>query len=176
MIKGPGFVGFATLEAAIRAAVVVTNSSWVPINADAAPTYRIYGPSGLMTSGTGSLTAKDTFTVTGATNASPIVITTSASHGLQTGQRVTISGVLGNLAANTTATITVVSSTTFSLDGVAGNGAYTSGGSGAVSGLYDWSFTPAASNGFSADVSYAIVFTAVVSGVTYTDVGSFICV
>lgn len=67
-------------------------------------------------------------TVTNATNASPIVITTSAAHNLQSGQRLQMSGIGGNTAANGTFFITVLSSTTFSLNGSNGNGAYTSGG------------------------------------------------
>lgn len=72
-----------------------------------------------------------------ATNVSEIVITTTSSlttptpcdHGLTTGDHVTITGVGGNTAANVSdAPITVVSPSTFSIDGVAGNGAYTSGG------------------------------------------------
>lgn len=67
--------------------------------------------------------------VTAATNVSPIQITTSTAHGLLTGQLVTIAGVLGNTAANVTGNaITVVNTTAFTLNGVAGNGAYTSGG------------------------------------------------
>jgi len=65
--------------------------------------------------------------VSGATNASPIVITT-ATHGLATGDYATLSGVLGNTNANGTFTITVLSSTTFSLDGSSGNAAYSGGG------------------------------------------------
>lgn len=65
--------------------------------------------------------------VTGATNASPIVVTTAA-HGLATGDVVTLASVGGNTAANGTFRVTVVSSTTFQLDGTTGNGAYTSGG------------------------------------------------
>lgn len=65
--------------------------------------------------------------ITGATNTSDIVIT-SVAHGLFTGAVVTISGVVGNTAANGTFTITVTGVNTFSLDGSAGNGAYTSGG------------------------------------------------
>jgi hypothetical protein len=65
--------------------------------------------------------------VTGATNASPIVVTTAA-HGLATGDVVTIASVGGNTAANGTFRVTVVSSTTFQLDGTTGNAAYTSGG------------------------------------------------
>jgi hypothetical protein len=65
--------------------------------------------------------------VTGATNASPIVIT-STGHGLTTGDIVVIEDVGGNEGANGTWTITVVSADTFSLDDSAGDGAYTSGG------------------------------------------------
>lgn len=65
--------------------------------------------------------------ITGATNASPIVVTITA-HGYATGDQATIIGVLGNTAANGTWTITVLTANTFSLTGAVGNGAYTSGG------------------------------------------------
>lgn len=73
-----------------------------------------------------------TLTITNATNATPIVITTSAAHGLQSGSLVTISEVEGNTAANGTFQIAVTGSTTFQLkerltgNSVAGNGGYTS--------------------------------------------------
>lgn len=70
------------------------------------------------------------FTVTGATNASPIEITTSAAHGLMTGNTVTITGVTGNTAANGTFIITKTGASTFTLDGSTGNGAYSAGGTG----------------------------------------------
>jgi hypothetical protein len=66
--------------------------------------------------------------VTGATNATPIVIT-SANHGLSTNDRVHISLLGGNTAANGLWSITVVDSNTFSLNNSVGNAAYTSGGS-----------------------------------------------
>ncbi len=66
--------------------------------------------------------------LTGATNATPIVITTASTGALTTGDHVTISGVLGNTAANGTFAVTVASGTTFSLDTSVGNGVYTSGG------------------------------------------------
>ncbi|WP_406696275.1 hypothetical protein V5E97_35330 [Singulisphaera sp. Ch08] len=69
----------------------------------------------------------DTNPITGATNAAPIVVT-SASHGQRTGDRVLISGVTGNTAANGTWTITVGNANTFSLNGSTGNGAYAGGG------------------------------------------------
>ena len=67
-------------------------------------------------------------TVTGATNATPIVITTSTSHGYVTGDRVYVSGVTGNTAANGYWNATVVNADEFSLDGSIGNGAWISGG------------------------------------------------
>lgn len=72
--------------------------------------------------------------VTGATNATPIVVTTSTNHAMKSGDIVTISGVGGNTAANGTFKIKNVTSTTFELTNqtddsdIAGNGAYTSGG------------------------------------------------
>ncbi len=65
--------------------------------------------------------------VTAATNATPIQITTAA-HGLTTGDRVLVSGVGGNTAANGIWSVTVVNATQFTLDTSAGNGIYTSGG------------------------------------------------
>jgi hypothetical protein len=74
------------------------------------------------------------FTVSAATNASPISITTSKRHRLSTGDSVTITGVVGNTAANGTWTVTVPSggsgNTSFTLNSSVGNGAYVSGGLG----------------------------------------------
>lgn len=67
-------------------------------------------------------------TITDVTNVSPPVVTTSVAHLFATGDRVRISGVLGATGANGDFTITVLSSTTFSLDGAAAPGVYTSGG------------------------------------------------
>lgn len=67
-------------------------------------------------------------TVTGASNATPIVITTSTNHGLVSGNRVYNIGQATNTNANNTLAnpnwvITYVSPTTFSLNGSSGNGA-----------------------------------------------------
>jgi len=62
--------------------------------------------------------------VVGASNASPIVITCDGAHNLSTGDSVTISGTLGNTAANGTWTVTRTSGNTFSLDGSTGNGTF----------------------------------------------------
>jgi hypothetical protein len=67
-------------------------------------------------------------TVAGATNASPIAIFVAAPQYLQTGMQVSISGVLGNTAANGTFTITAVKPSMFTLNGSTGNGLWTGGG------------------------------------------------
>lgn len=75
----------------------------------------------IQSSGTGTV-------ITDATNATPIVITTSGAHGATTNQAVTIIGVVGNTAANGLFKLTVVNTTQYSLQGSVGNGAYVSGG------------------------------------------------
>jgi len=99
---------------------------------DAAPTWRLYGPTGIILNGTSS--PAQTGTITGATNANPIVIT-SANHGLFTGSIITVSGVVGNTAANGVSQITKIDANSFSLNGKTGNGAYVSGGSWISTGL-----------------------------------------
>jgi hypothetical protein len=71
------------------------------------------------------LAAATATAVSAATNASPITVTSAAVHGLTSGERVVISGGTGNTAVNGTWTVTVVSATTFSLNGSTGNGTYT---------------------------------------------------
>lgn len=66
--------------------------------------------------------------ISGATNASPIVITATA-HGRTTGDDIFIADVQGNSAANGFwNAITVIDANTISLPGSTGSGAYTSGG------------------------------------------------
>ena len=76
-------------------------------------------------------------TVSGATVATPSVITCSAAHGLIDGDQIQVTGVGGTTTVNTTgyAKITGYSTTTFGLysdaalsSGVTGTGSYTSGG------------------------------------------------
>jgi hypothetical protein len=92
----------------------------------------------------------NTATVTDATNATPIVITTDGPHYFVTGHTVTISGVNGNTAANGTWVITKLTATTFELDTSAGNGDFTSSPFALATCLAaptitlpDWSTTPA---------------------------------
>lgn len=63
--------------------------------------------------------------VTGATNASPIVITASGNE-FSNGDIVSVAGVLGNTAANGVWAITRIDGQTFSLNNSTGNGAFSS--------------------------------------------------
>lgn len=72
------------------------------------------------------LSSPITIAITGATNTNPIVVH-AAAHGMDTGTQGTIAGVGGNTAANGQWNVTVVDADHFSIP-VAGNGAYTSGG------------------------------------------------
>lgn len=69
--------------------------------------------------------------ISAASNAAPIAITTSAVHGLETGDIVQISSVTGNLGANGQFVITKTDTTHFTLNNSNGSGAYVSGGSAA---------------------------------------------
>lgn len=150
----PGFAGLVTLGNTIDVAILSKNSSNVPTDADALPTYRIYSPAGFLASGT--VAYKDTAAITGATNASPTVVT-SVGHNLTTGTKVTIAGILGNTGANGTYTVTRVDSNTFSIavDTSAG-GTYTSGGTWHTTGLYDFNYTPIVGNNFASGVVYSV--------------------
>lgn len=67
-------------------------------------------------------------TISGATNAAPIVLTVPAGHGVAVGDMVTVKSVGGNTAANGTFRCSAQGATTVTLGNSAGNGAYTSGG------------------------------------------------
>lgn len=72
--------------------------------------------------------------ITGATNATPIAITTGTAHGFATGDIVFIDGIVGNVAANGIWAITSAAGSNFNLTdpvsgvNVVGSGAYSSGG------------------------------------------------
>lgn len=155
------YIGMVPLASTLPV-TILTRDGDTPKNSSITVNWRVYGPNGYLGySGSG---AQTTTAITGATNATPIVIT-SANHGLATGMRVTIAGVGGNTAANGDFTITVVDSNSFSLTGSVGNGAYTSGGTVTVAGLYTFSVVASTANGFLAGSSYTILVSATVSSV-----------
>ena len=165
------FLGFTQLDQTLSAVALVVDGTPSPINADALPTFRVYGPNGYIEAGTASLL--DSGTMTAASNASPIVIS-DVAHGLQTGDRVTITGVVGNTAANGTFNVTRVSADTFSLDGSTGNGAYVSGGTWNVTGAYRYSITTLGSEGYELGENYFVLLVFEVSSVSQAILDSFV--
>jgi hypothetical protein len=74
-------------------------------------------------------------TISGATVATPSVLTCTAAHNLLSGDQIQITGIVGTTTDNTLAYVSVLSSTTFALysnssltTGITGTGTYTSGG------------------------------------------------
>ena len=84
-------------------------------------------------------TSEPTGTITGASNAGPIVIT-GTTTGLVNGDSVTIGGVNGNTNANGTFTVQDVTANSFELQGTTGNGTYSGGGT--------WVLNPANSSSY----------------------------
>ena len=148
------FIGLVQLGDTISATIVTRTTAGVPADAVSAPTFRVYASGAVILTGSASL--KDSGTITGATNASPIVVT-SQGHGLTVGTRVTVAGVGGNTAANGTFQVTAVTSNTFTLGGSTGNSAYTSGGSWHASGLYKMDIACTGGNGFDVNGNYAVL-------------------
>lgn len=62
--------------------------------------------------------------ISAATNATPIVLTLAAGHGLKNGDRLAVSGITGNTNANGEWTLASVTATGATLVGSVGNGAY----------------------------------------------------
>ena len=126
----PQGLGYAPYIAAANLPPLLRVLAWVRDGATPQPDNGIIGRSGA---------------ITGATNASPIVLT-STGHGLSSSDSVVVSGVGGNTAANSIPInpaglplsgavvpnpswgITKINNNSFSLTGSTGNAAYTSGG------------------------------------------------
>lgn len=166
----PGFLGFVDLESTLVGTLLVTNTSFTPIDADALPKYRVYGPNGFVQAG--SVTQRDSGSITAASNDAPISIT-SALHGLTTGSYLTISGVLGNTGANGTFLITKVDDNSFTLDGSTGVAPYTSGGEWHLAGLYGVSIVCQGVSGYEKSEVYQIAYTYEISSVVQEQLHSF---
>jgi hypothetical protein len=158
------FEGFADEGTAFSFLVQAADADGAPVDADAVPTFRAYGQNGLLNGGTGSAALAETGVINNATEATPIVVTTTAAHGVTTGQPVTVSGVGGNTAANGSHTATYVSPTTFSLDGTTGNAPYTSGGAWHSTGLYRVTLTGGVLASLESGKTYKVIVVYEVSG------------
>jgi hypothetical protein len=138
------FLGFLPVGVGTKFPIgLVSLSTGAPISPDSNPKARIYGQEGFVDTGDVTLTPFESGTITGATNASPIVVTFGTANTLTTGTALLIAAVGGNTNANGLHIITVLSTTTAQLD-VNGNAPYTSGGTWQTAGLYLLDLTVAA--------------------------------
>lgn len=156
-----GFAGYVLQgEAAVFVFSVANPSTGAVTEPDSLPTYRIYGDVYAID---GTTNVFESGTITGATNASPIVIT-SNGHNLTTGALVTVAGVTGNTNANGTRRVTVINANTFSLDGSVGNAAYISGGVWNTAAIYEIELTAQVTNSLDVGKTYTIVVSWTFSG------------
>ena len=162
------FGGFADQNADVTLLFVTRDGDGLPADPDAAPTFRVFGASGQLTGGTGTAAVVESGNVGGATNASPIVVT-STSHGLPTGTYVKVASVGGNTAANGTFFVTSTGANTFSLDGSTGNGAYTGGGTWKTVGLWKLTLTGGVLAALEAGKTYTVVVTWLLSAAARTE-------
>lgn len=79
--------------------------------------------------------AANGITISAGTNATPIVATVGAGHGLKNGDRIIVSGVTGNTNMNGEWTLSSVGATVANLTSSVGNGAF--GGTAAVAVICD---------------------------------------
>lgn len=155
------------LDSTFVAPVLIRDAGLSPIDSDAAPVFRVYGPDGILLGVTGACTLLDSGSVTGASNAAPVVYT-CANHGLTSGFVVTVSGVTGNLGANAMGVVTVLTANTFSIAGTTGTGSYVAGGTWHMTGLYTYTFTASSVSGFEAGNLYVAVIEGSAGGITYS--------
>lgn len=84
----------------------------------------------------GSATAAaDCITITGSTNAAPIVATFGAGHGLKDGDRIAVAGITGNTGANGEWSLKFTGANTAQLVGSSGTGVH--GGTPRVARIFD---------------------------------------
>ncbi len=152
------YQGFMDENVAANFLFQLRTSAGVPIEPDATPQWKLLGQNGLVANGSGSAASAESGSITGASNAAPIVITSNA-HAVVLGQAVTIASVGGNTAANGTFIATYIDANTFSLQGTTGNGNYTSGGTWRTTGLYKVTLSGAVLAGLSAGQTYTIILT-----------------
>jgi len=135
------FINVGVEDASTNLVGDATTDDDLVVGANGAGAYRLCLQSSFRNSGGGSttmliaagITLATPIAIASSTDADPIVVTTSAAHGLQTGTMVRIAGHATNVAANIDAIITVLAPTTFELRDLS-NATIAGSGSGAGTG------------------------------------------
>ncbi|MBX6312830.1 MAG: hypothetical protein IRY99_07940 [Isosphaeraceae bacterium] len=90
------FAGYGKLDEVFKGAFIVTDAAEVPVNPDTDPTFRVYGPDGLMLNGTGVASKLDT-----PAGLYEYAVNALASDGYELGKsyRVVITAIIGGAPA-----------------------------------------------------------------------------
>jgi hypothetical protein len=121
---GNNGTSYATAVKSINATALGVASSGDQVRILETPTV----DTGLSTTFTRQTPPTTSYTISNATNASPIVITFAGTANFANGDIIFVTAVTGNTAANGMWKINLLTSTTAELIGSVGNGAYVSGG------------------------------------------------
>lgn len=123
-------------------------------DADALPTFRVFGQNGPVGNGAMSLFEDGNISAitTGATT-----IVTSAGHGLSVGSVVTIASAGGTTGVNGTHVVTAVTGDTFSFNDTVTSGTYTSGGVWHSTGMYGATLDSAIRSALAIGSSYVVL-------------------
>lgn len=173
------FLQWVELEDNFKGHIFVRNSAGEPRDADSNPTYRIYGPDGLMQGGTGTAsTFLDSKSITSVTSGASTTTITSASHGLSTGTVVKIQGVSGiSGTINDYFSVTVVDANTFTISSATTGGTVSQGSaSWHVAGLYTYTHAITGANGYERGKKYQVLGSVVVGLINVTGEDGFIVV
>lgn len=173
------FLQWVELEGTFKGHMFVRNSSGEPRDADSSPTYRIYGPDGLMQGGTGTTSGfLDEKAITSVTSGSPSTTITSANHGLNTGTVVKLAGISGLTGTiNSYYAITVVDANTFTVVAATTGGTVSQGAATwHVAGLYKYSHSITGASGYERGKRYTVIGSVVITAVSVAGDDGFIVV
>lgn len=148
----------------------VVLSSGAAIEPDAPPTFRVIGQSGSV--GDGTTSVQDSGSITGGTATTPVTITSDA-HGLVAGIVLFLSGIAGLTGASGAFRIANITTNTFDLVGSVGGGAYTSGGTWQIAGLYRLPFNSGLRAALAVGSTYTVLVNWTVSGTPHADQFTF---
>lgn len=168
------FAGYVSLEGTFYGSLLTTENGELT-DADALPTYRIYGPSGIMTGGSGTMAYRQSGSISTIEATTPIRVNMSAAHNLQTGQRLTISGVSGAVAGTVngqTFLVTVIDADTVDLQSTTAAGTGT-GGSWHLTGQYTMSHAALSANGYEVNETYTVIYSGIIGGVSGAGIDTF---
>ncbi len=169
------YYGDVQLSETLYAFFQVVDANGTPIDADATPSVKVYDGNGLV-QGPLTPTFAESVAITSVSNPNGTnCVVTSTAHGLQAGQRVTITGVVGHaLSVNSSFNVvSVVNGNSFTINLTGNNGAAGTGGSWHTSGFYKVQIDATTGNGYEAGIVYTAYASYLVSAAAKARIDTF---